>query len=176
MGLATLQFERKLQNCIRMGITIFKFFIWEGISSDIWSEIKFYGSLALRHKSKFPTVYPMIYLPKWKIWTQLSPKTKILRGLKKSWFFSILVLKSSWNFILSFITLGPGSQQLPFPWILGITEVRRSKYLWRYCYLCYFMMCSGTCIFSFCFGSCSYTLIVLKFWKQFNLGFWLLDH
>ena len=28
MRLATLQFETKLQKCIRMGITIFEFFIW----------------------------------------------------------------------------------------------------------------------------------------------------
>ena len=35
---AMLQFERKLQKCTRMGITIFKFFISGGISSDIRSE------------------------------------------------------------------------------------------------------------------------------------------
>ena len=39
MGLATLQFETNLQKCIRMGITIFKLFIWGAISSDIGSEI-----------------------------------------------------------------------------------------------------------------------------------------
>ena len=44
MGLATLQFESKLQKCTRMGITIFKIFIWGGISSDKVSEITFYGS------------------------------------------------------------------------------------------------------------------------------------
>ena len=44
MRLATLQFEMKLQKCIRMGITIFKIFIWGGITSDIRSEITFYGS------------------------------------------------------------------------------------------------------------------------------------
>ena len=32
MRLATAQFETKLQKCIRMGITIFKFFIWGDIS------------------------------------------------------------------------------------------------------------------------------------------------
>ena len=36
MGPAALQFESKLQTCIRMGITIFKIFIWGGISSDIY--------------------------------------------------------------------------------------------------------------------------------------------
>ena len=36
LWLATLQFETKLQKCIRMGITIFKIFIWAGIWSDIW--------------------------------------------------------------------------------------------------------------------------------------------
>ena len=39
MRLARLQFEMKLQKCIRMGITIFKIFIWGGIFSDIGSEI-----------------------------------------------------------------------------------------------------------------------------------------
>ena len=41
MGLATLQFETKLQKCIRMGITIFKIFIWGGIPFDIQWEITF---------------------------------------------------------------------------------------------------------------------------------------
>ena len=36
-----------------MGITIFKIFIWGGISSDIRSEITF--------KTKFRAVYPTIY-------------------------------------------------------------------------------------------------------------------
>ena len=44
MRLATQQFETKLQKCIKMGISIFKIFIWGGISSDIRSEITFYGS------------------------------------------------------------------------------------------------------------------------------------
>ena len=46
MWLATLQFETRLQKCIRMEITIFNFFILVGtcISSDMRSEIKYYGS------------------------------------------------------------------------------------------------------------------------------------
>ena len=35
MHLAMLQFEVRLQKCIRMGIAIFKIFIWGGILSDI---------------------------------------------------------------------------------------------------------------------------------------------
>ena len=46
MRLAPLQFETKLQKCIRMGITIFKIFLSGGISSDMLSEITFY-SIAL---------------------------------------------------------------------------------------------------------------------------------
>ena len=34
----------RLQKCIRMEITIFKFFIWGGILLDICSEFTFYGS------------------------------------------------------------------------------------------------------------------------------------
>ena len=41
MQLSMLPFEKKLQKCIRMGITVCKIFIWRGISSDIWSEITF---------------------------------------------------------------------------------------------------------------------------------------
>ena len=44
MRLATFLFETKLKKCIRIGITIFKVFIWGGISPDIRSEITFYGS------------------------------------------------------------------------------------------------------------------------------------
>ena len=42
--LPTLQFVAKLQKSIRNGMTVFKIFIWEGILSDIWSEIKLKGS------------------------------------------------------------------------------------------------------------------------------------
>ena len=45
MRLATLQYEMRLQKCIRMGITVFKFITWEGISLDIRSEMMFYGSI-----------------------------------------------------------------------------------------------------------------------------------
>ena len=37
---------------IRIGITIFKFVIWGGISSDIRSEIMFYGSANASPKNK----------------------------------------------------------------------------------------------------------------------------
>ena len=60
---ATLQFETKLQKCIRMGITIFKVFIWGGISSDAW-ESHFTAPLPDQRKTKYPTVYLKIYLPK----------------------------------------------------------------------------------------------------------------
>ena len=35
MWLAVLQFEMKLENCISIGITIFKIVIWGGISSNL---------------------------------------------------------------------------------------------------------------------------------------------
>ena len=44
MRLAMLHFERKLQKCIRIGLTIFKIFHLGGISSDIRLEITFYSS------------------------------------------------------------------------------------------------------------------------------------
>ena len=40
----TVYLKEKCHICIRMGITIFKIFIWGGISMDILSKIKFYGS------------------------------------------------------------------------------------------------------------------------------------
>ena len=44
-------------NCI-------KIVIWGGKSSVLWSRIAFYGLLARRRKTKFPTIKPTIYLPK----------------------------------------------------------------------------------------------------------------
>ena len=44
---AMLQFETKLQKCIRMGITIFKIFTCGAIVWDIRSEIRFYGSICV---------------------------------------------------------------------------------------------------------------------------------
>ena len=67
MRLAKLQFETRLQMCIRMGITILKIFILGGISSDIRSKITFLAPLESRRKTKFWTLYPSIYLPKGKI-------------------------------------------------------------------------------------------------------------
>ena len=63
MPLGTLQFETKLQTCIRIGTTIFKIFTGGGILSDIYM----YGrkspsAAALVHhpKPKFLTVYQRI--------------------------------------------------------------------------------------------------------------------
>ena len=64
MPLVMLEFATKLQKCIRKGITIFKLFIWRGISSDIRLEIMFTAPLARRRETKLSTVYPTIYLPK----------------------------------------------------------------------------------------------------------------
>ena len=52
-GNALEQFETNLQNCSRMGITIFKNFIWEGTFSDIQSEITVYGSAHVTVKLNF---------------------------------------------------------------------------------------------------------------------------
>ena len=40
----TVFLKGKCYKCIRMGITVFKIFIWGGILSDILSEITFYRS------------------------------------------------------------------------------------------------------------------------------------
>ena len=37
-------------------------------------KLRFTVPLTRRRKTKFPTVKPPIYLPKWQIWMQLSPK------------------------------------------------------------------------------------------------------
>ena len=64
LQLTTFQFETKLLMCIRMGITILIYFIWGGILSNIKSEITFMTPLVRRLKTKFLTVYPIIYLYK----------------------------------------------------------------------------------------------------------------
>ena len=42
---------------------------------DIWFDnvINLRQYILRRRKTKFPTGYPTIYLPKWKFWIQLSP-------------------------------------------------------------------------------------------------------
>ena len=67
--LCTLQFETKLRKYNRVGITIFKIFIWGVISSNIRSENTLYGSSCAS-----PWNYLMIYLTKWKFQIQLLPK------------------------------------------------------------------------------------------------------
>ena len=47
MRLSTLQFEMKLQKCIRMGITIFKIFNLGGILSDILLKIMLRSRVAI---------------------------------------------------------------------------------------------------------------------------------
>ena len=58
MQLATLQFERKLQKCIRMGITILKLLFVEVYHQIYGQKSCFAAPLAHPHKTKFPTVYP----------------------------------------------------------------------------------------------------------------------
>ena len=63
MQLATLQFERKLQKCIRMGITIFKISFGEVYHWIYCRKPHFTVQLVCQRKSKFPAVYRTIYLP-----------------------------------------------------------------------------------------------------------------
>ena len=64
--------ETKMNKCIRMGIIAFKFVIWGGrLIGGLRSEISFYGDTR-RRKTKFPTLKPPIYAPKWQISMQLS--------------------------------------------------------------------------------------------------------
>ena len=61
---------------IRMEITASNLSFGE-VNRVLRSQITFYGdatALKRRRKTKFPTVKPPIYLPKWQIWMQLSPK------------------------------------------------------------------------------------------------------
>ena len=59
------QFDRTLQKYIRLGITIFKVFIWGCIVLDIDRESCYIVPLVCRLKNKFLTVYETICLPKW---------------------------------------------------------------------------------------------------------------
>ena len=79
MRLATLQFETKLPRCIRMGITIFKFSFREVYCLIYVRKPLFTAPFDRQCKTKFPIVYPMIYLSKWKFWIQLSPNSKQAR-------------------------------------------------------------------------------------------------
>ena len=56
--------ERKLQKCIIVGMTIFKVSFGEVYRRIYGPKWLFTGSLASRRKTKFPTLYPTIYVPK----------------------------------------------------------------------------------------------------------------
>ena len=74
MRLAMLQFKVKLQKCIRIGITIFQTLIWEGISSDISSEITFYGHACIAVKLNFrPYMYIRRYTSPNEIFSTVIP-------------------------------------------------------------------------------------------------------
>ena len=61
---AALQFELKLQKCIRIGIIIFKIFIGKIDRRTYVRKSRFTAPLACHRNTKFPTVYPTIYLPR----------------------------------------------------------------------------------------------------------------
>ena len=68
-------YSKKAQKCIRMRITIFKMFLWVGISLDISLKSCLLAQLTLCHKTNFWSYilrYLMVYLPKWKFWIQWS--------------------------------------------------------------------------------------------------------
>ena len=55
MRLVMLQFEKKLQKCIRMGISIFKF-SFGAVYHPIYIRKSHFSPLARHRKTKFPTV------------------------------------------------------------------------------------------------------------------------
>ena len=59
-----------------MGITALNLSLGEVNRRFYGRKLRFTAPLTRRRKTKFPTVKPPIYLPKWQIWMQLSPKYK----------------------------------------------------------------------------------------------------
>ena len=107
MRLPTLQFVTKLQKYIRMGITIFKFPFVEVYRRIYVRKSRFTAPLARRSKTKFPTVYPATYLPKWKFLIQLSPNCVYLCDSSKYRYYSIKRLpKQAFKNIFDLTTSG----------------------------------------------------------------------
>ena len=71
---STLFQLKKMNKCIRMGITASNLSFGEVNRRFYGRKLRFTAPLTRRRKTKFPTVKPPIYLPKWQIWMQLSPK------------------------------------------------------------------------------------------------------
>ena len=90
---------KQAQKCIRMGITIFKMFICESISSNIWSKITFYDSANASPK----TYFFQDISSKMKI--QLSPKSMIILVMPNVY----LIICAGWN-----ILIFNGSYVLPY--------------------------------------------------------------
>ena len=70
-------------------IIVFKIIFCGGILSDIHQKSSFKATLMCRRKTWFPTVYPTIYLPKWKIVLSLSECTRNIFPSKRLWKCSI---------------------------------------------------------------------------------------
>ena len=66
-----------------MGITALKFVIGEVNRQFYGLKLRFTAPLTRRRKRKFPTIKPPIYLPKWKIGMQLTPKWKNISLVKR---------------------------------------------------------------------------------------------
>ena len=67
-----------MNKCIRMGITASNLSFGEVNRRFYGRKLRFTAPLTRRRKTKFPTVKPPIYLPKWQIWMQLSPNYKLM--------------------------------------------------------------------------------------------------
>ena len=66
-----------MNKCIRMGITASNLSFGEVNRRFYGRKLRFTAPLTRRRKTKFPTVKPPIYLPKWQIWCSypLNDKT-----------------------------------------------------------------------------------------------------
>ena len=82
MYIFTVFLKGKCYKCIRMGIIKFKISFWEVYCWIYVRKSRFMASLTRRRKTKFPTVYPTIYLPKWKCWIQLSPNYYVCKVIE----------------------------------------------------------------------------------------------
>ena len=65
--------SKQAQKCIRKGINMFKYSFGEVYCRIYGWKSRWMAPLMHRRKTKFPTLYPTIYLPKWKFWILLSP-------------------------------------------------------------------------------------------------------
>ena len=115
----TVFLKGNVNSALEWGLPYSKFSFREVYRRIYLQKSRFMAPLTRRRKTKFPTIYPTIYLPKWKFWIQLSPKCVSIgieftwKGFEKAYWITkpslVNLTSKETNLFFLFISLQVGS-------------------------------------------------------------------